>query len=112
MRESLGKFLLRIRKERKLTLRDVEREIGISNAYLSQLETEKIEQPSPKILHKLSNLYGISYEKLLNLTGYPLPESSSTRIQNRIQTEFSELSSEEKEQVSDYIQYLKSKRKK
>ena len=42
-----------LRKKRKLTLRDVENLTGISNAYLSQLETGKITNPGYDIVRKL-----------------------------------------------------------
>lgn len=40
-----------------MTLREVEDETGISNAYLSQLETGKIKKPSFEVVSKLYNLY-------------------------------------------------------
>jgi len=65
---------LRTARERKgLTLRAVEQATEVSNAYLSQLESGKIKQPSPIVLHKLSQLYGISYADAMRFAGYPLP---------------------------------------
>ena len=43
----LGQFLWDIRNARGLKLRQVEEACDVSNAYLSQLETGKIKQPSP-----------------------------------------------------------------
>jgi transcriptional regulator with XRE-family HTH domain len=40
-----------------LTLRAVERATGVSNANLSQLESGKIRQPSPLVLHNLEKRY-------------------------------------------------------
>ncbi|MBC1238811.1 helix-turn-helix domain-containing protein [Nostoc sp. 2RC] len=71
----LGSFLASVRQHQKLTLRAVETQTGISNAYLSQLETGKIRSPSPAILRKLSDFYGISYISILELAGYPVPEA-------------------------------------
>jgi len=45
------------RKDAGLTLRQVEDKTGISNAYLSQLETGKITNPSFSVVIKLHNLY-------------------------------------------------------
>ena len=42
----LGSFLAVLRRSKGLSLRAVEAETGISNAYLSQLETGKIREPS------------------------------------------------------------------
>lgn len=46
-----------LRKQKGLTLREVENITGISNAYLSQLETGKIKSPSHDTVCKLLNLY-------------------------------------------------------
>jgi len=48
-----------LRQQRGLTLREVETKIGISNAYLSQLETGKIKSPSFQTVIKLLELYGV-----------------------------------------------------
>ena len=69
---TLGQYLASIRKDRKLTLREVEEATNknVSNAYLSQIESGKIQQPSPNILHALAELYSISYENIMELAGY------------------------------------------
>ena len=45
------------RHKAAMTLRDVELKTGISNAYLSQLETGKIKKPSFEVISKLYYLY-------------------------------------------------------
>lgn len=47
------------RKIKGVTLREVESETGISNAYLSQLETGKIKDPGFFIMQKLLNFYNL-----------------------------------------------------
>jgi DNA-binding Xre family transcriptional regulator len=51
-----------LREKKGITLRQVEQETGISNAYLSQLETGKITNPSFRVVEILNNFYtyGIS----------------------------------------------------
>ena len=71
----LGNFLASVRTNRALTLRDVERTSGVSNAYLSQVERGRIKHPSPNVLHALAGCYGISYGLLMERAGYPVPES-------------------------------------
>jgi transcriptional regulator with XRE-family HTH domain len=66
----LGAELQRLRKSLGHKLRFVEMQTGISNAYLSQLETGKAENPSPPMLKKLADLYGTSYEALMQAAGY------------------------------------------
>ena len=70
----LGSLLRRARNDAGYSQRDVEEEKGVSNAYLSQIESGKIQEPSPTILHKLAELYEIDYGELLELAGYPVPQ--------------------------------------
>lgn len=63
------KILKELRKQRDLTLRQVEEATGISNAYLSQLENGKIRHPSAQVLYALSKLYGCNIEDLLIAAG-------------------------------------------
>lgn len=49
-----------------LTLRDVEKQTGISNAYLSQLENGRIKKPSYKTVQTLYNYFGIMDEENMN----------------------------------------------
>ena len=110
MTEKLGETLRQTRKEKYLTLRAVQERTGISNAYLSQIETGKIERPSPNVLYKLAKLYGVSYERLLLLAGHPLPANNGPVISSRLQENLEDLSDEEKERVFEYIRFLKSRR--
>jgi len=70
MNLELSEELRRIRGIRGLSLRKVEKQTGISNTYLSQLETGKAERPSPHILHKLAAVYDVPYESLMQAAGY------------------------------------------
>jgi len=100
-----------MRKRQDLTLRDVEEKTGISNAYLSQLENNKILHPSPSVLHKLAECYGLSYEQLMTLAGYPsLSEKEKLIPARRIKSSLEDLTPEERERVSEFIQFLKSRR--
>ncbi len=58
-----------VRASHRLTLRQVEEVTGISNAYLSQLETGKIAQPSPNYLYKLAEVYRLPYDLLMEKVG-------------------------------------------
>lgn len=114
MNETLGRYLKKIRKERKLTLRVVEEKTGISNAYLSQVENGKIARPSPSVLHKLTECYDISYEHLMKLAGHPFPvgtESKRLEPAFRLSSSFAGLTKEEKKRVLEYIEFLKSRKR-
>ena len=69
---TLGQYLASIRADRRMTLRQVEEATNkeVSNAYLSQIENDKIQQPSPNVLHALSEIYGIDYSQLMEKAGY------------------------------------------
>lgn len=93
------------RKLSNLSLRDVEKATGVSNAYVSQLENNKIRKPSPFILRKLSQLYGIDHESLMEQAGYINPKGG----QKTMFTTFldQKLSPEEEEKVLEYLMFLR-----
>lgn len=68
--DSFGDYIKQLRLDNKLTLRDLERLSGVSNAYLSQVETGKRAIPSPDILKKIHQPLNISYENLMEKAGY------------------------------------------
>lgn len=77
--DTLGDYLKAIRIGLKMTLRDVEKATDkeVSNAYLSQLETGKIENPSPHVLYALTQVYDVSYESLMERAGYIAPSRAN-----------------------------------
>lgn len=112
-RKSLGQFLKVVREDKGLTLRAVESSTGISNAYLSQLEGDKIKQPSPVVLHKLADLYEVSYAALLGLAGYPVPGSDTGAAdQTRLAARIGHVTSEEEDALVEYLEFLRTRRRK
>lgn len=116
MKPTLGQYLASIRLDRKMSLRQVEELSNkeVSNAYLSQLETGKILQPSPNVLNTLADIYKIEYVRLMELAGY-LPAAKtrdSTHRHGRVAT-FAEhnLTPEEEAELMQYLQYLRTKKK-
>jgi len=113
---TLGQYLASIRADRKLTLRQVEEATNkeISNAYLSQIENDKIQKPSPNLLHSLAEIYGIDYERLMEMAGYITPSRSRSRDQRhgRVAT-FAEhnLSPEEESELIDYLHVIRRRRR-
>src|SRR6266487_3682489 len=110
---SFGEGLKAARELRKLSLREVEEAAGVSNAYLSQLENDKIKKPSPHFLHKLAGLYDIEYEVLMEAAGYvkkKMNEGARTLAGAALRS-LGKLTAEEEEQLADYLAYLRSKRK-
>src|SRR5579875_3524146 len=86
-RSTLGVVLRLARDAKGFSLRHVENETGISNAYLSQLETGKVENPSPRVLKNLAELYEVTYEEFMQSAGYlepPAPPKRDVFISHRL----------------------------
>lgn len=113
-KRSLGNELHDIRTMRKLSLRDVEQATGISNAYLSQLENDKVSKPSPHFLHKLAKLYGVDYELLMEAAGYVHDREQkpgpSTPLGAALASD-ENLTPEEEQQLALYLRFLRDQKK-
>jgi transcriptional regulator with XRE-family HTH domain len=59
----IGERIKVVRTAQGKTLRVVEKDTGISNSYLSQLETGAISKPSYKVVQKLYDYFGIKYDE-------------------------------------------------
>lgn len=111
---TLGQYLASIRADRGLTLRQVEEATNkqVSNAYLSQIENDKIGKPSPNVLHALAEIYGISYEQLMEMAGYITTSRSENEKHGRVAT-FAEhnLTPDEELELIDYLKFIRSRKK-
>lgn len=112
--ENYGVYFKALREAKGLTLREVERQTEVSNAYLSQMESGKIKQPSPLTLNKLSELYEVGYDILMEKVGYPAPgrvrnnsEESKTLIARRI----GHLTTDEEIELLNYLKFIRSRGK-
>lgn len=109
-----GEYCKALREAKGMTLREVEKETEISNAYLSQLESGKIKQPSPNTLNKLANLYGISYNALMEKVGYPTLVSDVGRSSKGLMVPSSRMgtiSAEEEMELLEYLKFIRNRRK-
>jgi len=93
-----------------MSLRSVEEATGVSNAYLSQLENGKIRQPSPVILNKLSDLYGVSYSEIMRLAGYPIPGRRDIGDAAHARSRFADVTPEEEHALAEYLDFLRERR--
>lgn len=110
--KSLGKTLKDARELIPLTLRQVEEATTISNAYLSQLENDKIKRPSANVLYKLADIYNIELNTLLAAAGIIQKEGrAKSRLLNTIALSAEKLSDEEEEALLQYLKYLRFKKK-
>ena len=73
--EDLGTLLRSLRGE--LSLRDVNRLVGVSSSYLSQIERGE-RRPGRNLVHKLAEAYDVDAQELMKRaghTGQPTPNS-------------------------------------
>lgn len=114
---AVGRVLRQARKHHQLSLREVERRIGKSNAYLSQIERGLIRQPDPSVLLDLAELYGLNFMTLARWAGWSAGardvasdsrQGDSTGILVR---RVLELDATERDEVLNYVEKLRRMRR-
>jgi transcriptional regulator with XRE-family HTH domain len=114
--DSFGAHLARLRSAAGLTLRQVEDATNgeVSNAYLSQLENNKITKPSPNVLHALALVYNASYEDLMKRAGYFTTDANAAgRRQAKAATfAIQNLTAEEEQILIDYLAFIRKQKRK
>ena len=107
----IGVVLADLRKAKGLSLREVREATGgaVSNAYLSQLERQKIKKPSPIVLRSLADVYRVPYETLMEKAGYLLPDTDGLGGRRRRLAVFAidDLTAEEEEELLKYLAFLR-----
>jgi transcriptional regulator with XRE-family HTH domain len=114
---ALGEFLKSARKERDLTLRQVEEVTNkeVSNAYLSQLETGKISKPAPHVLYALSAALSVPYEDLMRRAGYlkgPGPAEDGAKHGKAATRAIENLTPDEEKALLDHLSFIRWQRTK
>tara|TARA_R110002124_G_scaffold149259_5_gene315361 strand:+ start:10099 stop:10512 length:414 start_codon:yes stop_codon:yes gene_type:complete len=113
MPSTLGQVLKNQREIKDLSLRQVETLTKVSNAYLSQLENNKVKNPSVGILHKLSSFYNIEFDSLLVAAGLIKGEKAKeVKSASSFALSSDNLTDEEQEELIDYLKYIRQKKKK
>lgn len=115
MTSKLAQELAKIRGLRGISLRQVEKETGISNAYLSQLENGKAENPSPHVLLQLAEFYCVPYESLMEAAGHLQPKDTTKESQKSVSGVQAALMStpldeDEQEKVAEFVEFLRTQR--
>jgi transcriptional regulator with XRE-family HTH domain len=111
---TLGQELARLRRIRGWTLREVEERTNrkVSNSYLNQLENDNVGEPSPNVLYELAKVYGVPYNGLMKLAGYMTQtRGEPTRGHASLAFNALELSQDEEEQVLDFVEFMRRKKK-
>lgn len=96
--KEFGEYLKRVRKSKKMTIRQLELYSKVSNAYISQLERGDRGIPSPDIIRKLSSPLGLDYNEMMIKAGYveenkkesdyTLPEEVILKVLREAEEEF------------------------
>ena len=106
----LAEVLKNLRETKGLTLRRVEKVTGISNAYLSQLENGKTQNPSANVLYKLAEAYGVEFNALLELAGI-IGKKQKTKKESASSSSFAlyanDLTPEEEKELLNYLKYIR-----
>lgn len=114
---AVGRVLRQARRHHGLSLREVERRIGRSNAYLSQVERGLIRQPDPSVLLDLAELYGLNFMTLAGWAGWSAggeDVASGSRhggAAGILVRRVLELDATEQDEVLDYVEKLRRKRR-
>lgn len=104
----------------------MERLTGISNAYLSQVETGQIKKPSPNYLFKISEALNYPYESLMERAGHVVPKKDRAlfdKLESRGQSgeqakafaifsSIRDLTEEEAEALVEFLNWRRSRQEK
>ncbi len=116
MTVTLGQTLKSARESISFTLRQVEEATGISNAYLSQLENDKIKKPSANVLYKLASLYAIPLNNLLKASGIITTEVEQNAGEpagewlSQVAFFSGDMTQSQQDDVLEYIKFVKFKK--
>jgi transcriptional regulator with XRE-family HTH domain len=115
MGKQFGIYLKKLRLDRKMSLREVEKIAKISNAYLSQVERGERNIPTLKILSRVAKAYGVEVGELIKRAEEEFENKGQK--ENEISNPDSEyisrgyegLSDEGKKILKEYLQYIMEK---
>ncbi|MCQ8770470.1 helix-turn-helix domain-containing protein [Streptomyces telluris] len=69
----MGDHIRAARETRNLSTQTASAQAEISSGYLFKLENGYVGTPSPRVLHRLSQVLGLDYWELMGLAGYVVP---------------------------------------
>lgn len=76
MKDTLGDFLKRARKGKRLSQEDVANTTGLARTYVTRLEHNEFKSPSAKVLINLAKVLDVPHDALFQAAGYLEPEPS------------------------------------
>ena len=124
----LADYLYYLRTLRDMSMRDVEEEARqlfkkgkikkdglVSYAYISNIESRRVSSPSPVILGTLALIFNVDHEMVLEKAGYldkKRPKIEEDVAFTLMLKEVPRMTDDEKQSLLDYIDFVKSRRKK
>jgi transcriptional regulator with XRE-family HTH domain len=97
---------------RVLSAVEAARSAGISAAYLSKLENDAVKNPSPPVLHRLSEALAVPYAELMRLCGYQVPGESETGRADTVDAAlFGDLSDDERDELLEYLAWYRARKR-
>ena len=100
-----------LRREKNITADELGEIVGVSRFSVSNWETGR-NQPNNDILIKLAEYFNVSVDYLLGITDIPHTDVQLDEFQVALYNGTEELTDEQKEDLLQYVDYLKSKKKK
>ncbi len=97
MQANFGSYLHSLRKQKGLTLKQVEKTAQVSNAYISQIERGLRNPPHPEILNRLAKVYEVPARELMEAAGY-LGEDAKMEAKRKLDKAFEHVTSDPKYQ--------------
>lgn len=110
-KKSLGRILKDARELKGISLRELEAQSGISNAYLSQLENDKIKKPSANTLYKLSELFNMNFDSLMISAGIVEKKKDYQVQSGNFAFSSAELTKEEEAKLIEFLKFLRHQNK-
>jgi HTH-type transcriptional regulator, competence development regulator len=109
---TLGWRLRRARGERSLAA--VAGPARITATYLQKLERDLVKQPSPNVLHALSEELELPYDELMESAGYVVPRGDAERVEEDNVLTYAlsseKLTDEEAAQLLEYLDWYRHRK--
>jgi HTH-type transcriptional regulator, competence development regulator len=86
--DNFGEYLRNLRVEKRLSLREVEQQSGVSNSYLGLIERGQRPIPGADILKKLAPVFDVPVRDLLKAAGYLKDEGISLSDDDEVEMAF------------------------
>ncbi|TCS95883.1 helix-turn-helix domain-containing protein [Hazenella coriacea] len=107
----LGKYIADQRMAKNLSKRKLAELAKISHTEIHRLENGERKHPSPFVLKSIALALNLNFNDIMKVAGY-LDDDVSTSTSPIWLSEIDDLSEEELDEVRDFIDFLRNKRKK